>query len=212
MVEEKTVIIPDLLEILTVEIIMEKSTNILISCIYRPPGSAVELFTDKIMEMFENVKKPIFVCGDFNINIGNLETTNDFKNHMQTVGLCPMITNPTRITSHSATVIDNIYTNTHGEIISGIFITDISDHLPVFIIYEDICMNTVQEKPSVTIRDKSCKAIEAFRDDLKNQAWDHVYTNNVNTAYNNFITTFIKLYDKNCKKTNNFNKCEKKFS
>lgn len=199
-VEQKTIIIPDLLEILTVEIIMDKCKNILISSIYRPPGCNVELFTEKIIEMLESAKKPIFLCGDFNINIGNPETTNDFKNHMQTVGLCPMITNPTRITLHSATVIDNIYTNIHGGTISGIFLTDLSDHLPVFVLYEDLCLNTVQEKYLITIRDRSAKAIEAFREDLRRQAWDQVYTNDINTAYNYFLETFIKSYDKNCKK------------
>ena len=45
----------------------------------------------------------------------------------------PLISQPTRITSHTATLIDNIFTNhlPHAAIIV-FFFTDISDHLPIF--------------------------------------------------------------------------------
>ena len=44
-----------------------------------------------------------------------------------------IITKPTRITDHTATLIDHIYTNTPEKLItSGICLADISDHLPVF--------------------------------------------------------------------------------
>ena len=46
--------------------------------------------------------------------------------------LLPVITNPTRITSHTATLIDHIYTNTINGLVSGIVTVHISDHLPVF--------------------------------------------------------------------------------
>ena len=46
--------------------------------------------------------------------------------------LLPVITKPTRITNHSATLIDHIYTNTVNSLVSGILTIDISDHLPVF--------------------------------------------------------------------------------
>ena len=46
--------------------------------------------------------------------------------------LLPVITKPTRITSHTATLIHHIYTNTVNRLISGILTIDISDHLPVF--------------------------------------------------------------------------------
>ena len=45
----------------------------------------------------------------------------------------PMITKATRITNHSATLIDHIYTNSPEKIIKfGICLADISDHLPCF--------------------------------------------------------------------------------
>jgi hypothetical protein len=46
----------------------------------------------------------------------------------------PLINKPTRITTHTATLIDNIYTNNFEKIncsTSGVIISDISDHLPI---------------------------------------------------------------------------------
>ncbi|XDV36142.1 hypothetical protein PO909_005986 [Leuciscus waleckii] len=105
------------------------------------------------------------------------------------------------MTTHSATIIDNIFTNVRGKLISGIFMTDVSDHLPIFIIYEKKSYDIVQDEFTTFIRDKSSKALEAFREVLKKQSWDRVYTDNVNTAYEAFMTTLINLYDKNCKIT-----------
>ena len=45
----------------------------------------------------------------------------------------PLITRPTRITSNTATLIDNIFTNhLNNYSFSGLLFTDISDHLPIF--------------------------------------------------------------------------------
>ena len=46
--------------------------------------------------------------------------------------LLPVITKPTRITNHTATLIYHIYTNNVNRLTSGIVTVDISDHLPVF--------------------------------------------------------------------------------
>ena len=58
-----------------------------------------------------------------------------FKNMLFSHGLLPIVTKPTRITSHTATLIDHIYTNSSiSHITYGIATIDISDHLPVFCI------------------------------------------------------------------------------
>ena len=78
--------------------------------------------------------------GDFNLNLLNYDThseTNDFVNLMMTHYLLPHILHPTRVTDHSATIIDNIFTNT-TEFNSkcGNILSEISDHFPQFIIVE----------------------------------------------------------------------------
>ena len=52
--------------------------------------------------------------GDYNINLLNVDThqlTSDSNDALFSNGFVPMITRPTRVTSNSATLIDNIFTN-----------------------------------------------------------------------------------------------------
>ena len=52
---------------------------------------------------------------------------------MYSYGMFPLITKSTRITTDSATLIDNIFTNNCFQVHqNGILCTYISDHLPIF--------------------------------------------------------------------------------
>ena len=55
----------------------------------------------------------------------------------------PSISLPTRITSHSAILIDNIFTNSHSTL-AGTLVCDLSHHLPIFLI------STLKKAPSKT--------------------------------------------------------------
>ena len=74
--------------------------------------------------------------GDFNIHLLKFQTYDKTKSlieSMLTTGFQPLITKPTRITDHSATLIDHIYSNTKIQIYkSAILITDVADHFGTF--------------------------------------------------------------------------------
>lgn len=53
-VNKMTFALDRIMECITVQIEMEKSKNILISCIYRKPGSNIDMFKEKITEIFSN--------------------------------------------------------------------------------------------------------------------------------------------------------------
>ena len=76
--------------------------------------------------------------GDFNINLLNFDShspTEEFLNAITSYFFQLHIIQPTRITDHFATLIDNIYMNTiEYKTISGNLIYDISDNLPNFIL------------------------------------------------------------------------------
>lgn len=60
-------------------------------------------------------------------------TDGAFLDVMFSRSFVPLITRPTRLTSHTATLIDNIFTNNFDDIAkSGLPVTDISDPLPAF--------------------------------------------------------------------------------
>lgn len=94
---------------------MEKRKKLIISCIYRTPGSDIQLFTDHIEQLNTNMGvKEVFICGDFNIDLLKAKwhrPTENVLNTLYSLAFYPKITRPTRITSHSSSLIDNIFTN-----------------------------------------------------------------------------------------------------
>ena len=76
--------------------------------------------------------------GDFNLDLLRYEehaVTQEFIDSLMfSYMFIPIITRPTRLTArHTATLIDNIFTNCLTQnITNGIIINDISDHLPIF--------------------------------------------------------------------------------
>ena len=67
-------------------------------------------------------QKTIFRLDDIDLDLLT-SCSSDFKDTMHSIGLYYLITRPTRINTHGATVIDNIFTSLIND--------DISDHLPI---------------------------------------------------------------------------------
>ena len=85
-----------------------------------------------VLQKVQEENKTLFNMGDFNINLLNCDShsqTNNFINLMVSHYLLPYILHPTRITDHSATIIDNIFSNSlESDTISGSLLSQISDH------------------------------------------------------------------------------------
>ena len=116
LLETKTMKVENICECITVELAIKNHTNVIINCIYRTPGSNLDIFCEKIQHILSDVKalKTIFLCGDLNIDLLKHEHRSNTKhclNLMYSLGLYSLIDKPTRITDISATLIDNIFTN-----------------------------------------------------------------------------------------------------
>ena len=114
----------------------------------------------------------------------------------------PLINKPTRITNHSATFIDNIFTNAFGiNRNSGILVNDLSDHLPIFTIREEnlVISNDVPMVSYIKVRNKSKKNMKILCEKFVMDYWQPVYNAaNLNTAYNNFIQIIDNFISKYC--------------
>ena len=115
-VNSKSMCIENNLECVAVELNMPKMRNVIISCVYRTPGVQLDTFCESLESIINgmNINKAIYICGDFNVDLlkNNIHTsTNNFLDMMYSLGMYPLIPKPTRITSTSATHIDNIFTN-----------------------------------------------------------------------------------------------------
>ena len=126
--------------------------------VYRPPNQNVDEFLTMTNELLSKISKENKVCylmGDFNLNQMNHQShsvTGEFLDALHSNMVFPLITRPTRITCHSATLIDNIFVNQFFDRSrSGLFFTDISDHLPIFSIHFDTSISVSNK--TVFVRD-----------------------------------------------------------
>ena len=151
----------------------------LIGVVYRPPGTSVELFHVILTNMLNKIKvenRRCYLMGDFNINLLNYEShtqTNDFLDLMYSFSLYPLIDKPTRVTSHSSTLIDNIFSNSFQDQLSGILYTDVSDHLPIYTIDNEHELSV--EPVNVLHRRINDQLIEQFNAALGEHNWAELY-------------------------------------
>jgi len=151
--------------------------NFIIGVIYKHPSDNISLFNremEKLSHVISKEDKLCIICGDFNINLLNytLEQPKAFLDVMVSENYIPYITLPTRITDQTATLIDNIFVHhtsdtIEEEITSGNLLTDITDHLPNFLIYGQHATKFKCERPYTRIYSK--ENIEKFKQYLKNE-------------------------------------------
>ena len=98
-----------------------------------------------MLEKVSKEQKQIFLLGDLNINLLNSNvhlSTNDFLGSLASNSIIPYILQPSRLTSHSKTTIDNIFSNILASvIISGNPNCYYFDHLPQFLFAPSILSN-----------------------------------------------------------------------
>ena len=129
----------------------------------------------KFLEILSKEQKQVFLLGDFNINLLNYndhQPTNDFLDSLASNSFIPYILHPTRITSHSKTLIDNIFSNyISHEIISGNITATISAPLPQFPFVPNILSNFSTQKSNFYERDWSKFKQENFTPDYFDKDW-----------------------------------------
>ena len=114
------------------------------------------------------------IIGDVNINFLKHGNTEDYLNMLYSNNFLPLFSKPTRLTDHSSTLIDHIYTNAPIQnTTSGIALADISDHLSVFCICN---VPTSKNKQITYYRDYSSFCKEQYLADLSQINWPDLYS------------------------------------
>jgi len=102
------------------------------------------------LHVLNDEKYTYFVCGNFNINLMHYSKVKCVTDYVDMLSCKLLIDKPTRITKHSSTLIDHIYTNDDkSSIASGIIIGDLSDHLLIFAIGKKTSPQKVYSKRKV---------------------------------------------------------------
>ena len=173
--------------------------NILCSSCYRAPNTDVDLFLAEYALLLNNLKesKSKLVMGmDHNLDLlkySKHRPTRDFVLLNENISLIPSITRPTRITSSSATLIDNIFVNSDfvRSLKSQILINDISDHLPICTVIENVNIG-VKEKRKIVTRKITKGKLKLIQNELQCINWSNyleTHCNNPNDV--NCITNVI---------------------
>ena len=194
----------DTTDSLFVEVLVPKGKNVIIGVIYRPPNRNLQSFVSNFNEVIDKIgkeNKQCYIMGDFNINLMNYQSndlTGEFLDIIYSNSLCPLINRPTRITSHTATLIDNILSNDFdSDTVNGLFFTDISDHLPIFTISFDD-RNPLFDNKTYTFREKNPKNMQKFKELISDTDWSSIEKlTDPQESYNRFSNKFICIYN-NC--------------
>ena len=134
-------------------------------------------YLNKLLENISKEQKSIFLLGDFNVNLLNYNEhnqTNEFLDSLASNSFIPLILQLNKITSHSNTLIDNIFSNViDPDIISGNLTATISDHLHRFSIIPNMFGNiTIGNKSNIYERDWSKLDRENFILDYFSVEWE----------------------------------------
>ena len=160
------------------------------------------LFLNTLSEnLLSEKNKEIVLLGDFNIDLLKYEkdhNTADFLDQMYSASLAPHITSPTRITSHSRTLIDNIFSTAISEnAISGNMVTSISDHLAQFLFLPIDQFKTNNNK---NIYQRNLKSFnqQIFLEDIQNLNWNNILeleNQDLDNSFNNFFLMIETVLD-----------------
>ena len=150
---------PKDLESTFIEIVVPRGKNIIIGCIYKHHGIDINEFTELLTHTLDKTNKEKKICciaGDFNINLLKLNENKQIEEYFDALtnnNFMPLITLPTRITSKTKTLIDNIiFNNFTPGIKSGNINVSISDHVPQFAIIPLSNKNFTHKKQEIFVR------------------------------------------------------------
>lgn len=191
-------------EFCSVNVSLSAVESINIIGFYRPPNASLtdqfcEELNDRILDKF-SPSDLIVAGGDANINLlSDDRVASNYKDLMQSYSFIPNITLPTRVTTHSQTLIDHFWCNALSSVRSGIFETDVSDHFTTF----TCLLYRKTDKELICKRFRACavRCVGNLRDELSgvlanfNVRYDYL---DANLKTQIFCDLFWKSYDKCC--------------
>ena len=205
-IREDLSLMSESVELLFVEI-PSNYRNIIVGVVYRRPGKNFQDFfnhMNNIIEVIKTENKICYISGDFNLNLLNMNQSNeisDFVNLLTSTNFLCTITRPTRVTSNSATLIDHLWSNNYENLIAnGSIYSHITDHFPVMSVFKHSFHSNsdrLNEGRYIEYRVYSDEGLIDFKGDLSDVNWGLVLSsNNVQVAYDNFELIFKALFCK----------------
>ena len=183
----------DDLETLWLKIHSKHSIFLLCTC-YRPPDEGRDFWLN-LQDSLDLAKQSGFnnliITGDLNAD-PNTPNGTHLHNFCEGNNLTTHITEPTRITEHTATILDQFLTNIPDQVIETQILSPIStcDHCPITI---ELTFQTMKPRPFARlIWNYNDADEEGFRAELKALNWDECFVENkIDGAVEKWTSSFI---------------------
>ena len=198
-----------------------KRRNIIVGSMYRPPNSKEKEFLKDYKELMEKLKKlkdkELVIGMDHNMDFlksSKHTNTQAFLDYNIDMNMLPTITRPTRITDTSATLIDNIFISSglQEDYGSGIIISDMSDHLPIFVrlnnvkqdlrVHHTVTYRKVNEDNIIALNEYLCKL--DWNEKLRNLNTEDIFKN-IHWIVQCGMNKYMPVKTRNCTKKENVN-------
>ena len=188
---------PDLhhssLETVWVEVIFERAKNVLYGTVYRPPDQSdfYDLFEESLVKA-DNMEKHLL--GDWNTDMSRRDAPmfKPFTRLCDQHGLTQLITQPTRVSETSQTIIDLVVTSDQSKITTcGTIVCGLSDHYMIFCTRKKHRTKSEGHK-TIKARDLKTYTSESLNNKLANEDWSSVTVcSRVNEAWLSFKDIFV---------------------
>ncbi|XP_042142180.1 uncharacterized protein LOC120837910 [Ixodes scapularis] len=166
---------------------LELCYGVVVAVVYRPPDSSMSLFLNKmedILTFISQSNKKSVICGDFNIDLCKT-VPSDYLLLTQSFNFTNVITESTRVTPDSSTLIDHILCNQDAHDGAGVYETNIADHFPIFIF---LPINA-EETPHLSTPHLRYRInYELLHRKLSAFNFDLLFNSDINIEFGNFIT------------------------
>ena len=191
------------LESLTIKLNIPYVRPILITAIYRPPGSTVDLFPklEELLKSLEPDDTEIIFMGDLNCDL--FKTNDDDTKHIKKIynmfKLRQMINQPTRVTGDTKTLIDHMATNRPDAVShSGVIACGISDHDMVYLNRSMRLTHIKRDPKIIETRKYNHFDSTAFLTDLKAAPFNEIsrFTNSPSEMWKIWKTLYLDILNK----------------
>ena len=200
--DELTLMNTGKIETLWLDLSYPKSKSFLFGCVYRPPNCTsedLELFEHQV-EAAQSQCGSIILAGDFNIDLLQTKDSQKLEHMRKAFDLTQLISEPTRVTTNSCTLIDHIWVNTSEKKftkVSKVITTGLSDHDAVYFNRKrrhGVAANG--RVKTIFYRNLRNFDTEAFREQVTNANWNTVYNSTtVDEALDHFQEILTTLFD-----------------
>ena len=186
-------------EAVFVDILFPKSRPFLVGVCYRPPSDCN--FLAKFRGVIDrlDLANEAYILGDFNVCMSKAQSSlaRQYLGILNSFSFTQLITDPTRITASTKSILDHILTNSVSKVVkSGVLDWSLSDHQAVFFI---------RGRPpgggGGDVRNRRRRVMKGYSkerlcDELGNMDWSPVvFAIDVNLALENFYQMFISVID-----------------